>query len=112
MCCSEEDQDVLRDIVSSLREVQVDEVRMGLSGTNNLMQVYCITVASHRQHYNTYFNIKSIKGREILQQGWHNLLYYISVNITYIGTNLTLLYTGDMWFHHIPKFSLRISPPF
>ena len=24
-----------------------------------------------------------------------------SLNFTYIGTTITLLYRGDMWFHHI-----------
>ena len=40
---------------------------------------------------------------EILQQGGPDVLYYISINITYILTTMTSLYRRDMWFHHIPK---------
>ena len=38
---------------------------------------------------------------EILQQGRHSILYDISVNIAYIGTTLTSLNKGDMWFYSI-----------
>ena len=47
--------------------------------------------------------------REILQQGGPNILHYISANIAYIGTTLTSLYTGNMWFHHIPKRKILIK---